>query len=98
VATAIEHFKRALQAPTKSDREEMGLYFEVGNACEVMGDLSEALQYFLKVEKRDPTFRGVRQRVQRLSAQLQPAPSRSRIPQNAEMDEVDRAFDDLFKG
>lgn len=97
VGAAIEHFKRALQSPSKSEREEIGLYFELGNAYETVGDLSEALYFFQKVEKRDPSFRGVRERIQKLTAQMQQG-GRSQRPSLSEIDEVDRAFDELLKG
>jgi tetratricopeptide (TPR) repeat protein len=93
---AIECFRRALQSPSKSEREELGLYFELGNAYETAGDLSEALYFLQKVEKRDPQFRGVRQRVQRISARVNSGARQQ--PGTAEMDDVDRAFDDLLKG
>jgi tetratricopeptide (TPR) repeat protein len=96
VATAIEHFKRALQAAAKTDREEMGLYFELGNAYESVGDLSEAMYFFQKVEKRDPSFRNVHARVQRLAAHVNSG-TRTQ-PNEPEMDDVDRAFDELLKG
>ncbi len=96
LATAIEHFKRALQAPVKNDREEMGLYFELGNAYEAVGDLSEAMYFFQKAEKRDPTFRNVSARVQRLRAHVNSG-TRTQ-PNEPEMDDVDRAFDELLKG
>ncbi len=96
VATAIEHFKRALAAPLRTDREEMGLYFELGNSYETVGDLSEAMYYFQKVEKRDPTFRSVRARVARLAAHVNSGAREQ--PSGPEMDDVDRAFDELLKG
>jgi tetratricopeptide (TPR) repeat protein len=96
VATAIEHFKRALQAPMRTDREEMGLYFELGNGYESVGDLSEAMYFFQKVEKRDPTFRNVHARVQRLAAHVNSG-TRTQ-PNEPEMDDVDRAFAELLKG
>ncbi len=97
VASAIDHFKRALQVPTKTDREELGLYFELGNAYEAAGDLSEAMYFFQKVEKREPGFRNVKARVQRLAAHVQSG-TRAQPAVSPEMDDVDRAFDELLKG
>jgi tetratricopeptide (TPR) repeat protein len=97
VHPAIEHFKQALVAPYRGDREEMALFFELGNAYEAVGEYGEALYFFQKVEKRDPKFRNVYQRVQRLAAHVKSG-ARQQLAQGAEMDEVDRAFDELLKG
>ncbi len=52
-ATAIEHFRAGLQAPQRTEHEELGLYFEIGNAYELLGDIGEALYYLQKVEKHE---------------------------------------------
>ena len=93
ITSAVEHFKAGLQAPQRNEREELGLYFEMGAAYEYLGDLSEALYFFQKVDKRDPAFRNVRDRVQRLYAAVHSDPSRR--PPGVE--DVDRAFDELLK-
>lgn len=67
VAEAISHFKKGLYCETKSEREELGLYFELANAYEMLQDPKEALYYFQKVQKRDPSFRSVGERLQALS-------------------------------
>lgn len=89
---AIAHFKKGLYAETKTDREELGLYFELGNAYELLHDPKEALYYYQKVQKRDPTFRDVNGRIHNLAA--------PQAPQNAPApmapDDIDRAFDDLM--
>ncbi len=89
---AIVHFKKGLYAETKTDREELGLYFELGNAYELLRDPKEALYYYQKVEKRDATFRDVLRRIQNL-AQPQPPPP---APQALGTEDIDRAFDDLM--
>ncbi|MFO0604200.1 MAG: tetratricopeptide repeat protein [Polyangiales bacterium] len=94
VPSALEHFKLGLQAPQRSEREELGLYYEMGAAYEAVGDLPEALYYFQKVDKRDLSFRNVRQRVQRLQGALHGVPEGHRPPAR---DEIDRKFDDLLK-
>jgi len=90
VSEAISHFKKGLYADTKTEREELGLYFELGNAYELLHDPKEALYYYQKVEKRDPTFRDVVKRIQNLARPAAPAPP------PAEQDDIDRAFDDLM--
>ena len=94
VAQALEHFKQGLQAQQRSEREELGLYFEMGNAYESVGDLSEALYYFQKVDKRDPSFRNVRQRVARLHGAMHGVSDGGRSPAR---DDVDRSFDEYLK-
>lgn len=91
ITDAITHFKKGLYAEQKSEREELGLYFELGCAYELLEDPSEALYYFQKVQKRDPGFRGVAERIAALS-QPQAGPSSAVLGQ----DDIDAAFDDLM--
>ena len=91
VPEAIAHFKKGLYSETKTEREELGLYFELGSAYTAIRDAKEALFYFQKVQKRDPQFRHVADRIAALGA-LQPA-VREAAPA---IDDVDRAFDDLM--
>jgi len=96
-ATAIEHFRAGLQAPQRTEHEELGLYFEIGNAYELLGDIGEALYYLQKVEKHDPTFRNVRLRVQSIQQHGASGPMRSNVSMAPGAEEVDQAFDDLLK-
>ncbi len=66
VSEAIAQFKKGLYAEQKSAEEELGLYYELGNAYDRLGDTSEALYYFEKVYKREATFRDVADRVSKL--------------------------------
>ena len=91
---AVKHFKKGLYADNKSDREELGLYYELGNAHELLNDPKEALYYFQKVQKRDPGFRGVDARIEGLS-RPQTNVSVPAAPSLAQ-DDIDRAFDDLM--
>jgi hypothetical protein len=95
VAEAISHFKKGLYSEHKNEREELGLYFELGVAYEVLQDPKEALYYFQKVQKRDPSFRGVGAKIKAL---LQPRPPAIAPPSPPESsaEDVDRAFDDLL--
>jgi tetratricopeptide (TPR) repeat protein len=90
---AIPWFEQALSAPLRSDREEMGLFYELGNAYELTQDLAKALEYFRMAERRDAKFRDVQERVARLAQAAGARPSN--VP---EMDDVDRAFEELMKG
>ncbi len=90
---AIDHFKRGLLSPHRTEHEELALYFEIATAYEQFSDASEALYYYQKVEKRDPSFRNVRMRVQR----MQELGGGSRSGAAPGIDDLDRAFDDLVK-
>ncbi len=94
VPLAIEHFRRGLQAPQRTEHEELGLYYEIGNAYELLGDLAEALYYFQKVEKRDPGFRDIPQKLMALQGYAPSAPRSTPAPN---VEDFDRAFDDLVK-
>ncbi|UJR81213.1 tetratricopeptide repeat protein [Sandaracinus amylolyticus] len=91
VAEAISSFKKGLYAENKTDREELGLYYELGRAYELLHDPKEALYYYEKVRKRDATFRHVNDRIVALTrpAPAAPAPSLAN-------DDIDAAFDDLM--
>lgn len=91
VSVAIGHFKKGLYADQKTDREELGLYFELGNAYDLLHDPKEALYYYQKVQKRDPGFRDV---VSRIDALTRPQAPEAAGP--AIQDDIDRAFDDLM--
>ena len=95
-ATAIEHFREGLQASQRTEHEELGLYFEIGNAYELLGDIGEALYYLQKVEKHDPSFRNVRARVQSIQQHGASGPLRTGVSVAPGAEEVDQAFDDLL--
>ena len=93
ISDAIAQFKKGLYADNKTDREELGLYFELGVAYELLHDPKEALYYYQKVQKREPGFRHVGDRIRHLTAPQAPPSTTAAVP---EMDDVDRAFDDLL--
>jgi tetratricopeptide (TPR) repeat protein len=82
----IEHIKHALSENPKPE-EELGLWFEMGNAYELLGKNMEALVWYEKVEERDARYRDVVQRVERLGT--------ARTPQQ-EADEFDEMFDNMI--
>lgn len=93
VDAAIEQFERGLDAPGRTPREEMGLYFELGAAYEVKGDLEAAIEHFERVRAKDPRFREVTMRIRALEDRL----AEQRPPSTVDaIDDVDRAFDDLL--
>jgi tetratricopeptide (TPR) repeat protein len=82
----IDHFRHAL-ASTPRPEEELGLWFEMGNAFELLGKNMDALVWYEKVEERDPRFRDVGLRLERLST--------ARTPEQ-EADEFDEMFDNMI--
>ncbi|HKP64859.1 MAG TPA: tetratricopeptide repeat protein [Polyangiales bacterium] len=82
----IEHFRSAL-ASNPNEEEEIGLWFEMGNAHELLGKNMEALVWYEKVEERNPNFRDVAMRIERLGT--------ARTPQQ-EADEFDEMFDNMI--
>lgn len=63
---AIQAFRVALEAPIKAPGEEIGLYYELGNALELFGDDDQALAAFKRVAELDPGFRDVKARIEAL--------------------------------
>jgi tetratricopeptide (TPR) repeat protein len=92
IAEAIIHYKKGLYAEHKTDREELGLYYELGRAYEMLGDAKEALYYYEKVKKRDATFRQVEERIEALA---RPTAAVSQVSPNP-ADDIDAVFDDLM--
>jgi tetratricopeptide (TPR) repeat protein len=90
VSAAIGAYKKALYAEHKTDREELGLYFELGKAYELVRDPQEALYYYEKVKKRDPKFMQVDDRIRALTQPQQAAPAPT------EGGDLDAAFDELL--
>ncbi|HET8934849.1 MAG TPA: tetratricopeptide repeat protein [Polyangiales bacterium] len=82
----IEHLKLALEDNPKPD-EEIGLWFEMGNAYELLGKNLEALIWYEKVEERDSRYRDVAQRIERLGT--------ARTPEQ-ESDDFDQMFDNMI--
>ena len=64
---AIHQFKQGLHAEP-SDREQLSIFYEIGITYEAIGDDAEALYFFEKVLKRDPTFADAATRADRLRA------------------------------
>jgi len=82
----IDHLKLALESDPKPE-EEIGLWFEVGNAHELVGKNLEALIWYEKVEERDARYRDVAQRIERLGT--------ARTPEQ-EADDFDQMFDNMI--
>lgn len=87
MSLGIEHFKAALASDGCTSEEELGLWFEIGNANELLGKANEALVWYEKVEERNPEFRDVAQRIERLGT-VKTA--------EQEGDEFDAMFDNMI--
>jgi tetratricopeptide (TPR) repeat protein len=90
---AIEAFQSGLESPEKTPREAVGLHYELAMACEV-GDLTDqARLHYEFVFQREPEYREVGQRLQRLGG---PSGDDTADLLMESMDDVNRAFDELI--
>lgn len=64
---AINRFKEALHGSGLGEQEATGIYFEMGDTYELLGDKKEAAFYYNKVYKRDAKFRDVAHRLKKLA-------------------------------
>jgi tetratricopeptide (TPR) repeat protein len=71
-AEATRCYQDALKSPRATEVEATQLYFLLGNLFYNTGDRAEALYYFERVSKRDPTFRDVQRRLAALKARGSP--------------------------
>jgi tetratricopeptide (TPR) repeat protein len=83
----ITHFKQALANPLHSPDEEQNLWFEIGNAYELLEQAPEALGWYRKVQDRNPRFRNVEARIARVG---------STRNEQQEVDEFDAMFDNMI--
>jgi pilus assembly protein FimV len=92
---AAEAYVRGLSAQHKTVAQEVSLYYDLGIVYEMKNDPDEAVYYFQRITRRDPTYRDVSQRL----AALLPRSRRFSQPARAINDdqEFDRTFDDLYK-
>ena len=95
VNEAIDAFMRGLHAQVRTPDQEMALCFEIGAAYEAKKMNKEAINYFQRVQRRDPNYRDVTERIRRLSG---PGKQPVRAAAVGADDEFDRAFDDIIGG
>lgn len=91
---ALDAFLKGLNARVRSAEQETVLCYEIGATYETKRMNKEALQYFQRTMRRDPTYRDVQERVRRLSKNEPVAPIRQAAV--GADDEFDRAFDDII--
>jgi tetratricopeptide (TPR) repeat protein len=92
---AAEAYVRGLSAAHKTVSQEVSLYYDLGTVYEMKNDVDEAIYYYQRITRRDPTYRDVSQRL----AALLPRSRRFSQPARAINDDqdFDRSFDDLYK-
>jgi tetratricopeptide (TPR) repeat protein len=96
VGEAIDAFQRGLHAHVRTPEQETVLCYEIGAAYEATKRSKDALNYFQKVARRDPSYRDVQERIVRLAkADNRPAPRAAAVGAD---DEFDRAFDEIIGG
>ena len=90
---AIEAFQSGLESPEKTPFEAVGLHYELGMACEQSGLSDQARLHYDYVFQREPQFREVGARLQRLGG---PSGISDQDLMLESMDDVNRAFDELI--
>ncbi|HEU5074935.1 MAG TPA: hypothetical protein VFU02_12185, partial [Polyangiaceae bacterium] len=93
---AIRGYEQALNAKQKTRDQEHSLLYDLGLLYERMGERKRALESMLSIERQNPDYRDVRQRVRDLRAVQSAPPSQSRAVNGD--DEFDAVFNDLFEG
>jgi tetratricopeptide (TPR) repeat protein len=89
---AVEAFQSGLESPEKTQAEVIGLHYELGVACESAGSSDQARLHYQFVHQREPQFREVSQRLERLGG---PQETTEDLMLES-MDDVNRAFDALI--
>ena len=90
---AIEAFQSGLESPEKTPDEAVGLHYELAMACETAGLTDQARLHYEFVFQREPQYREVGQRLQRLGGPSGDNPDDLLMES---MDDVNRAFDELI--
>ena len=90
---AIEAFQSGLESPEMTAAESVGLHYELGMACEAGGLTDQARLHYQYAFQREPRYREVGQRLQRLGG---PRESSDNDLLLESMDDVNRAFDELI--
>ncbi|HEU4407409.1 MAG TPA: tetratricopeptide repeat protein [Polyangiaceae bacterium] len=94
---AIAALTRALEASQRTRDQELALCYELGSLYEARRNLQKALSHFEWVERRDPSYRDVADRVRSLRSvvgSMRP-PSGGKLSLDEDFDSV---FDDILRG
>ena len=62
----VQLFNEAVENPNIEDQERMVCYYELGRAHENQGDTDSALTAFREVQKTDPSYRDLEERIEAL--------------------------------
>jgi tetratricopeptide (TPR) repeat protein len=99
VDAAIDAFIRGLHASYCTTEQELALTYEIGHAYELRNNAEQALYYFQRAARIDPSYRDARgdveTRIARLEPAPKPAPARA-VGAGLVLDDFDSAFDDLL--
>ncbi len=96
VAEAVDAFQKALAAPIKTSEQEMVLCYDIGSGLETMSRAKEALYFFQRVARQDPTYRDVSDHIRQLTGRAASKPGA--VVTGGSGDDLDRAFDDMLGG
>ncbi len=91
---AVTAFQKGLASRVRTPEQETVLCFEIGATYEQMRQPKEAIAFFQRVVRRDPTYRDVQERLRRLT-KPEAKPQVQKLAVGAD-DEFDRAFDELL--
>jgi tetratricopeptide (TPR) repeat protein len=67
--TAIKYFKKSLELSSNSN-QKLAIYYEIGNAYELSGNLKHAFNIFKKISQKDKTFRDSYKRLKEIHVKL----------------------------
>ena len=102
VDAAIDAFIRGLHASVKTREQELALTYEIGDAYELRRAPDQALYYFQRVARLEPSYKDMRgsaaERARRLDPSTQKAQSGVAVRSDVVADEFDAALDDLLGG
>lgn len=98
VEAAIDAFILGLRAQQKTVEQELALNYEIASAYETRGDRGQALYYFQRVSRLNPTYNDPRGNVADRVRRLEEPKPVARAAVGAELlgDDFDAAFDDLL--
>jgi len=102
VDAAIDAFIRGLHASVKTREQELALTYEIGDAYEQRRAPDQAIYYFQRVARLDPSYNDMRgspaERARRLDPGVVKAQSQVASRSDLVLDDFDAALDDLLGG
>ncbi|MEP7124680.1 MAG: tetratricopeptide repeat protein [Byssovorax sp.] len=102
IDAAIDAFIRGLHASVKTRDQELALTYEIGDAYEQRRAPDQALYYFQRVARIEPSYNDMRgsaaERARRVDPSVAKAQSRVAVRADVVADDFDAALDDLLGG